>query len=379
MRGLRPAPIDRRGARAGRWSARVLGGALTALLVVAGASGAATEAAAGTPAAPSSTPPFSPAERAALLALGPWPPPAPAPARPEAVALGELLFHSARLAGDGSLRCASCHEPWRRYTDGLARAEGRTTGARNTPTLLNVAQHRVFGWDGAHDSLADQSLRPMRDPAEMAASPAHVAALLRDDPALRQRYAAATGAPPPPDDDAVFAQVGQLLAAYESTLASARTPFDAWRDALADGALSGAPSLPVAALRGARLFVGRGGCVACHAGPMLGDDAFHVSTVHSSRPDGRPDTGRAGTPANAFRTPSLREAAATGPYMHDGSVARLCDAARPHALPDAGPAADGDAPLDAAERDDVAAFLLSLTADPRPDPDTPALQPCAAR
>jgi cytochrome c peroxidase len=358
----------------------VLGDALAALLVAAGASGAATDTAAGTPAAPSSPPSFSADERAALLALGPWPPPARAPARPEAVALGELLFHSARLSGDGRLRCASCHEPWRRYTDGLPRAEGRTTGARNTPTLLNVAQHRVFGWDGAHDTLADQSLRPLRDPAEMAASPAHVAALLRDDPALRQRYAAATGAPPPADDDeAVFAQVGRLLAAYESTLASPRTPFDAWRDALADGTTARLPALPAAAVRGARLFVGRGGCVACHAGPMLGDDAFHVSTLHSLRPDSRPDTGRAGAPANAFRTPSLREAAATGPYMHDGSVARLCDAARPHALPDAAPAAAGDAPLGDAERDDLAAFLLSLTADPRPDPDAPALQPCAAR
>jgi cytochrome c peroxidase len=332
-------------------------------------------AAGGTPAAPSSTPPLLPEERSGLLALGPWPPPlpAPSPANPEAVALGEVLFHSARLSGKGRVRCASCHEPFRRFTDGLPRAEGIAIGARNTPTLLNVARHRVFGWDGAHDSLAEQSLRPLRDAGEMDAPPAHVAGLIRGDAALRARFAAAVGTQPADDDEAVFAEVGRLLAAYEATLASARTPFDAWRDALAAGAPT--PALPAAAVRGVRLFVGRGGCTRCHSGPMLGDDAFHVSAIHSLRADGRPDTGHAGEPPNAFRTPSLREVAATGPYMHDGSVARLCDAARPHALPDA-PA--GAAPLTEAERDDLAAFLQSVTAAPPPDPGSPALRPCAA-
>jgi cytochrome c peroxidase len=80
-------------------------------------------------------PDFTVAERARILSLGPWPPTAQSAgdgiaARPGAVAFGELLFHSARLSGDGSQRCASCHEPWRRFTDGRARAQGRAPGAR---------------------------------------------------------------------------------------------------------------------------------------------------------------------------------------------------------------------------------------------------------
>jgi cytochrome c peroxidase len=349
--------------------------------------------------------PLTPAERAGALALGPWPPPAivaaaaAAGAMPARVAFGERLFHSARLAGPGGVRCASCHEPFRRFTDGRARARGRADGARNTPTLLNVAGHRVFGWDGARDRLDDQSLRPMRDPAEMAATPARVAALVRGDPDLRAAYGAAFAAAPPADDDTVFADVGRALAAYEATLASPRAPFDAWRDALAAGR-DEAAALDPAARRGLRLFVGRGGCSTCHAGPMLGDDALRVSTVHSLRPDGSPDAGHAGAPANMFRTPSLREAAATAPYMHDGSVARLCDAARPHALAGAGAGTDshsrmgtgtgsssgvgaaveraGAATLTAAERDDIAAFLRTLGPRAGSGADEAPARPCAA-
>jgi cytochrome c peroxidase len=273
------------------------------------------------------------------------------------------------------VRCASCHEPFRRFTDGRARAQGRAAGARNTPTLLNVAGHRVFGWDGARDRLDAQSLRPMRDPAEMAATPAHVGALVRTDPDLRAAYTAAFDQAPPADDEAVLADVGRALAVYEGTLASPRGPFDDWRDALAAGG-DEAAALGPAARRGLRLFVGRGGCSACHAGPMLGDDALHVSTIHSLRPDGTPDAGHAGAPANAFRTPSLREAAATAPYMHDGSVARLCDAARPHALL-AGTNAGGT-PLTGAERDDIAAFLRTLAPRIESAPDEAPARPCAA-
>jgi cytochrome c peroxidase len=323
---------------------------------------------------------FTAIERERILSLGPWPAPASAQATADAtaaparVAFGERLFHSARLSGNG-VRCASCHEPFRHFTDGRPRARGLRDGARNTPTLVDVAAHRVFGWDGARDRLDLQSLRPIRDPAEMAATPAHVATLVRGDADLRAGYAAAFGTSPPDDDEAVLAGVGRALASYEATITSARTPFDDWRDAFASGD-DDATRLPPAARRGLRTFVGAGGCIACHSGPMLGDDRVHASTIRSLRPDGTPDPGRAGEPPNAFRTPALRGVAVTAPYMHDGSVARLCDAALPHAsLPGAGVPPGG---LTAAERDDVAAFLRTLSPAPSPMPDAPDDRACAA-
>jgi cytochrome c peroxidase len=161
--------------------------------------------------------------------------------------------------------------------------------------------------------------------------------------------------------------VGLALAAYVETLASPRTPFDAWRDRLAATAGGAEPAVsedfPEAARRGLHLFVGRAGCVACHGGPTLADDAFHPSLVHSLTAAGTSDAGRAGAPPNTFRTPSLRGAASTGPWMHDGSIGRLCDAMQPHA---ADPGVEAPA-LTAGERRDLVAFLRALAFDATPD------------
>ena len=73
-----------------------------------------------------------------ILAFGPWPPP---PVRdpsnrvsgqPAAIAFGATLFHDTRLSRDGSLSCASCHQPARGFSDGLPRAQGLQTAASAT-------------------------------------------------------------------------------------------------------------------------------------------------------------------------------------------------------------------------------------------------------
>ena len=314
---------------------------------------------------------LAPQERSAILALGPWPPEAlhdaanPASASPAGIVFGEALFHSPRLSPTG-IRCASCHEPWRHFADGRVVAQGVATGSRNTPSLRDAARHGHFGWDGAHDALWQQSLRPLADPREMPASAAQVAALLRNDAALSARYATVFGARPGRDDARVVRDVGLALAAYVETLATPPTAFDQWRDQLARSPDAREPptsaAFPAAARRGLRLFVGRAGCSGCHAGPTFSDDAFHVSLVHSMTAAGVPDLGRRGNPAYRFRTPGLRDVAATAPYLHDGSAAQLCDAVQPHAS-EAGRVA---AALTGAEQRDLVAFLRTLSGDTAP-------------
>ncbi|HKX40089.1 MAG TPA: cytochrome c peroxidase, partial [Burkholderiaceae bacterium] len=336
-------------------------------LALAGSCGALALAAGLGSALPGDQPPWRADELAGIASLGPWPAPAMRDAsnrvsgRAEAAELGEVLFHSTRLSTVGGLRCASCHEPWRQFTDGRARALGAESGARNTPSLLNVRLQHWYGWDGANDSLWAQSIRPMLDAREMRADAAHVAQALRDDETLKRLYALAFGHAPPADNETALVDAGKALAAYQETLTSARTPFDAFRDALGRGDVAAAQRYPATAQRGLRLFIGRGQCIACHAGPNFSDGEFHRSSVVSKLHDGTQDRGRtlglekllaspyarsgrfndeaqatrqpASPPAEAgaFRTPGLREASATAPYMHDGSIANLCDALRPHA------------------------------------------------
>jgi cytochrome c peroxidase len=289
------------------------------------------------------------------------------------------------------LRCASCHAPWRQFTDGRARALGAEAGGRNTPSLLNVRQQHWFGWDGANDSLWSQSIRPMLDVREMRSDAAHVAQALRDDETLKRLYALAFGHAPPADDETALVDAGKALAAYQETLTSERTPFDALRDGLAHGDVDAVRRYPVAAQRGLRLFIGSGRCVACHAGPNFSDGEFHRSSITSTLHDGTDDSGRvlglkkqlaspyardsrfsdeagaarkpASQPAEAgaFRTPGLREVSATAPYMHDGSIANLCDALQPHAALEGRPMPA----LTLAERRDVVAFLRTLSAQER--------------
>jgi len=344
-------------------------------------------------------------EIARILSLGPWPAPAArdpsnrASGRPEAIALGERLFFSPRLSGAGGLLCASCHEPWRGYTDGRPRAFGLAFVDRNTPTLTNVRLNRWFGWDGANDNLWSQSIRPMLDPREMNSSPEKIAALVRGDPSLSGDYEKAFREKPPANDEAVLAGIGKALAAYQETLSTGRTPFDDFRDALARG--DAKTDYPAQAQRGLKIFAGKGGCMSCHAGPNFSDGAFHRAGVESKRQDGEPDRGREdgvrkllsnrfnllgpynddpgrGTAdrtrmaageadvAGAFRTPGLRNVALSAPYFHDGSAASLCEATQRH---------PAGAALSAEERSDLAAFLATLTETGSKVP-VPDVSPC---
>jgi cytochrome c peroxidase len=270
--------------------------------------------------------PLSAQEKARLVALGPWPPNRVSQ-KPEAIALGERLFYEPRLSGTGSVLCASCHEPFRHFQDARARAFGLELVERNTPSLVNVGFYRRYGWDGAHASLWSQSIRPLLEPREMRATPAHVAALIRAR--YGTDYERAFGTTVPADDQQVLADVGKALAAFEETLVSGRTPFDDFRDALARVDAAAAARYPLAAQRGARLFVGKAACSECHAGPQ-----FTRSQDHGG-----------------FRVPGLRDVALTAPYMHDGSLATLDEVLREH----------GAVKLASGERADLVEFLRSLS------------------
>jgi cytochrome c peroxidase len=361
-------------------------------------------------------------ERRALIRHGPW----PAPWRPDpsnrvsghadAVALGERLFFDARLSA-GAVFCATCHVPYRAWQDARPRALGLVEVERNTPSLLNVRYQRWFGWDGAGDSLWAQSIRPILDPREMGGGAARAAALVRGDADYRCRWRRAFGAPPPEDEEALLAGIGKALAAFQETLVSGRTPFDDFRDALAAGDTAGAARYPLSAQRGARIFVGRGRCDACHSGPLFTNGEFHDIGVPFFNPDRSVDPGRHGGirrlaasrfnllgPYNddaggrsalktrhvalqhrnfgEFKVPSLRNVALTAPYMHNGSLATLADVVRHYSeLPVERLHSDGEAilrplGLSRAEAADLVAFLESLTERGAAQPARPPLAPC---
>jgi cytochrome c peroxidase len=352
-------------------------------------------------------PTFSDSEIRTILSHGPWgkfAPPDPTnrvSGKPEAIEFGTRLFFDQRLSGKGTVSCASCHVPERNWTDNLRHSIGMAEMDRNTPTLMNLHGARWYGWDGGADSLWFQSLRPILDDRELAATPRHVAQLVRTDEQLACRYRKVFGGPPSStDDEAVLVNVGKVLAAFQETLMSGMTPFDWFRIALARG------EQPVnyseAAQRGLKIFIGKGACTSCHSGPNFTNGEFFSTGLTPQVSPTRPDPGRqaavrkllqsrfnllgpynddpTGTSAahtrqvsqekigsGEVKVPSLRNLILTMPYGRDGHVDTIAevvqhynglDPARLHAK-------DGRPfqPLNLTQREqtDLVVFLESLS------------------
>jgi len=354
-------------------------------------------------------PVFTDSEIKIILSHGPWPAPAQADptnrvsGKADAIEFGTRLFFDQRLSAKGTVACASCHVPERNWSDNLTRGVGMSEVDRNTPTLMNLLAGRWYGWDGASDSLWSQSLRPILDERELAATPRHVAQLVRSDEQLSCRYRKAFGTPPSPtDDEAVFVGVGKALAAFQETLVSGRTPFDRFRDALAGVERPSLGDYSEPAQRGLKIFIGKGGCTSCHSGPNFTGGGFFRTGLSKFAPSGQPDPGRqAGirrlmesrfnllgpynddkTGAGAARTreaplekasfgefkvPSLRNLILTAPYGRDGGVETLAEVVRHYAGldPVSLHAKDGRPakPLDLTPREqtDLIVFLQSLS------------------
>jgi len=363
-------------------------------------------------------PAFTDSEIRIILSHGPWPAPVPhdptnrVSGKPHAIEFGTRLFFDQRLSGTGKLACATCHVPERNWTDNLRRGVGTAEVDRNTPTLMNLRGGRWYGWDGVSDSLWSQSLRPILDERELAATPRHVAQLVRNDEQLSCRYRKSFGnSPSPTDDEAVFADVGKALAAFQETLTSGRTPFDQFRDALARKDPPSAWNYSEPAQRGLMIFIGKGACTTCHAGPNFTNGEFFKTGLSRYAPLGKPDPGRHNgirqllesrfnllgpynddrtTASTAhirqvslekanfgeFKVPSLRNLVLTAPYARDGGVETIAEVVRHYAdLDPAGLHAKDGRPanplkLTPREQTDLVVFLESLStfANPwRPD------------
>lgn len=307
-------------------------------------------------------PALTDAEIRAILAHGPWPVPlATDPAnrvsgKREAVEFGERLFFDNRLSGSGKFSCSTCHVPERNWTDNRTRGAAAAEVDRNTPTLMNVRLGHRFGWDSAAASLPAQSIRPILSARELGASARHVAELLRNDEQLSCRYRKAFGAAPSAsDDEALLADVGRALAAFQETFETPPTPFDRFRNALAQGEPIKPWVYSEAALRGARLFVGKGNCSSCHSGPNFTSGELRNNGFSAYAAKGRADTGKDG----AFKVPTLRHLFLTPPYGHHGEVATLADAVRHYS--ERGSSELQPLKLSAAEQTDLVVFLESLS------------------
>jgi cytochrome c peroxidase len=224
------------------------------------------------------------------------------PLTPEKIALGRRLFFDKQLSRDGTVACATCHNPKRAFTNSRKIAVGieGQKGSRNVPTLVNRVYGKSFFLDGRAPTLEKQAIEPILNPIEMGLTLAEI----------KTR----TGLEPP--------QVTDAIASYVRTILDGNSPYDRYVNGDSN-ALSAKQKLGLA------VFRGKGRCTTCHAGPNLTDEQFHNTGI-AWRDGALQDPGRfkvTGKPEDhgAFKVPTLREVARTAPYMHDGSLATLKD------------------------------------------------------
>jgi cytochrome c peroxidase len=281
------------------------------------------------------------AEPGMLERLPPPPIPGDNPQTAEKIELGKKLFFDRRLSGDGTMSCASCHVPDQGFTDGqeISLSYPTTRNWRNAPTLINAAYSGVLFHDGRAASLEEQALFPVMSPFEMNLNLDFLEERIRAVPGYEAAFRKAFGG------EADRKRIAMAIAAFERTLVSVNAPIDRYL-AGTKGALS--PE----AVRGYKIFTGKGKCSDCHFGPYLSDGKFHALGMPenpSLRNDPRvlatrrfvaktfgyedyrnldEDPGRYLVTKDrkdwkAFRTPTLREISRTAPYMHDGSIKTL--------------------------------------------------------
>ena len=318
---------------------------------------------------------------------------------PAEIDLGRQLFFDRRLSKNETLSCAMCHIPEQGFTQNeLATPVGHLGKGvrRNVPSLYNVAFAEALFLDGREQSLEAQIWSPLLANNEMANdSREAVLAKLASNDFYTKRFAEIF------EEGLTQSTLGRVLAAYQRALLSGDSPFDRWYfggEELPIKKGSGAESYPALAARGFAVFQDKG-CAACHriddSSALFTDGQFHntgtgylrasralrppsvqlapgifvVPTVDAETEtftdDGRYEvTGREADKWR-YRTPSLRNVALTGPYMHDGSVATLEAVVAFYAEGGGGdPAQDPriqSVQLTQSDQDALVAFLKTLT------------------
>ncbi len=278
------------------------------------------------------------------LGLPPLNIPADNPQTEEKIALGRAFFHDTRFSTNQTISCASCHQPNKAFTDGLAQAKGfnQQIGTRNTPTLVNAAFFETLFLDGRENSLENQALGPILNPIEHGLeNTQQILDVVLSNKSYSKQLCQIFNIS---QDQITVQHIAKVIASFERTIISGNSDFDQYyfgRDR---------SKLSASAARGLLIFRRKGNCANCHEiswdNALFTDNRFYNIGVgfkqiqslvdefiqnpkalsltdkqHSEL--GRYNVTKLITDMGKFKTPTLRNIALTSPYMHNGSMQTL--------------------------------------------------------
>lgn len=237
------------------------------------------------------------------------------PATEAGVALGKKLFYDNLLSRDNTISCATCHISYSAFSNpGHQTSHGidNLFGRRNAPAIQNVFWKTGFFWDGGVPNLDLVPLNAIQSPVEMDEDPARVLEKLRrhsEYPALfKKAYGSA---------EITTAGFLQALSQFMGMLVSANSRYDHYVRNEPGG------DLTQEELDGLEIFKQK--CASCHSGELFSDQQYRNNGLLDdfSFDRGRNEVSQLPEDIGKFRVPSLRNIAATAPYMHHGKFSTL--------------------------------------------------------
>ena len=237
----------------------------------------------------------------------------------EKIELGKMLYFDTRLSKDGTISCATCHDPsmgWAEETP-TSTGIGDEVGGANSPSVANSAYGKAQFWDGRAATLEEQALGPIENPIEMGHNLDELVPELNEIEGYKEQFQTVFGT------DVTKDGIAKAIAAFERTILCGNSPYDQF-NAGDESALTDVQK------KGMQLFKDLK-CSTCHSGKMFSGYGYYNAGIGSDKET--PDQGRMAVTKDEkdlgkYRVPSLRSVADTGPYFHDGSCATLEEAVK---------------------------------------------------
>ncbi len=252
---------------------------------------------------------------------------AAAASTPFKVALGKKLFFDNALSRSGNISCGSCHQPALYFTDGKTKAGDFVHGGsleRNTPSLYYAALQNNQFYDMRSITLEDQADAVMKNSNEFNLTSAEIIKRLL----TRQEYRIAFEKAFPQKDSISSFEIRNAIAAFVRSLSPFSSPFDRYMN-------GDQQAMTIEQLEGFNLFAGKAKCATCHFIPLFNGNVppwynrseseiigvpatplWEKATIDND--SGRYRINRLEALAFAFKTPTVRNAEKTAPYMHNG-------------------------------------------------------------
>jgi cytochrome c peroxidase len=279
------------------------------------------------------------------------------PLSKEKIFLGRNLFYDPILSRDNSISCASCHSPYNAFTHvdhNVSHGIEDRIGTRNSPTLMNLAWHKSFMWDGAINHLDMQVLAPISHPDEMDEKIENVILKINHAKKYKTLFFNAFG-----DSTATGEKTLKAISQFMLTLISANSKYDLVKQHTA--------KFTSQEQNGYKLFQKH--CASCHQEPLFTNLKFENNGLKIDpkiKDWGRMKITNNPQDSLKFKVPTLRNIEFSFPYMHDGRFKKLSQVLNHYTneiqySPTLSQALTKSIKLTSNEKVDIIAFLLTLS------------------